>query len=243
MATLIEWADQHGIPDLQYSEPYFEYDGSLIESGYWFGLPRDTEQLLKLESLNLNGYLKSDIPDEIRFLKGLKKLSISDGPDAKWDVEDIDRDVDCITEIPPWISELTELEFLDLSYNNISHVPSYIASLRELKRLNLTGNRIEYVSSDIAELHNLESLWLGANRMSLLTDSIRALPRLKELWIDGLPGSEYGPIRLWPGEVVIPTHNGHSVIAIENHSHLTVTSALEYLEQITKASWIDELYA
>jgi len=243
IATLIDWADQYGIPDLQYSEPYFEEDGSLIESGYWFGLPREKELLLKLEELNLNGYLKSDIPDEIRFLRGLKKLSISDGPSARWDVEDIDRDEDCITEIPPWISELTELEFLDLSYNNISHVPSYIASLSELKRLNLTGNRIEYISSDIAKLHNLESLWLGANRMSLLTDSIRDLPMLRELWIDGLPGSEYGAISFYPGEVVVPTHNGRSVIALETHVSLTITTALQYLEEITKAPWIDELYA
>lgn len=61
---LFQWTDRYDIPDLQYLEPEVDDDGVLLRDGYFFGLPRNRETLLKLEVLNLNGYIKSHIPDQ-----------------------------------------------------------------------------------------------------------------------------------------------------------------------------------
>lgn len=242
--ALYEWADKHDIPDLQYSPPELDEDGTLLYDGYWFGLPRDQKTLLSIEALNLDGYVKSDIPDEIRHLRQLKSISITDGPKAEWDIEDVEHDLNCITEIPEWISELTNLEVLNLSYNSIAYVPSRITQLKKLRKLYLTGNRIEIITQDIDKLTNLEVLWLGCNRTSLLPESIKSHHNLKELWLDGLPGSEYGPIKLTSDSVVVTTDspNGYSAIPLGLHKPTNILEAIKYLDEITSAEWIDELY-
>ncbi|MEH6628770.1 MAG: hypothetical protein V7739_20200 [Motiliproteus sp.] len=227
---------------LDHYKPELDDDGSLLYEGYWFGLPRDKAKLLELEELNLNGYIKSDIPDQIRNLKSLKRLSLTDGPVAQWGIEDVDKDHDCITEIPGWISELENLEVLNLSCNSISFVLGSITKLRKLRELYLSNNRIEFVTTEIGRLQQLEVLWLGANRTALLTDGIKSLPDLKELWLDGLPGSEYGPITLKVDCVVVCTSNGHSAIPLGQHKPKDIFKALEYLESVTSQFWIDELY-
>lgn len=242
VTELIEWADCYGIPDLQYAEPEFHEDGFLITEGYWFGLPRTQEALINLEDLNLNGFIKSDIPDQIRHLTSLKKLSLSDGPKAVWSVEDVDRDPDVITEIPPWIDALVNLEELDLSDNSISYVPRRISKLKKLKKLYLNCNRIEYVTDDLAQLEQLETLWLGFNQTALLTEAIRSIPNLKELWFDGLPGYQYGPIRIQENGINVCTHVGETYVPLGQYEHRNIFSALEVFEAEASAPWISTLF-
>jgi Leucine-rich repeat (LRR) protein len=239
---LYDWADRYEIPCLHFVEEEVDDDGSILRDGYWFGLTRNRRKLLELEELNLNGLIKSDIPDQIRHLTHLRVLQLADGPKAEWSVEDVDKDQNCITEIPSWISELENLEELNLSNNSISYVPSSIAKLPKLKRLYLSSNRIEYVTKYLGHLQQLETLWLGANRTALLTDGIKSLTNLKELWLDGLPGSEYGPVSLKGHDIQVCTSNGYSVISLDSYKPKNIFEALECLDDLVNSPWIDELY-
>jgi len=239
---LFEWAAYYDIPDLRYAEPEYDDDGHLLFAGYWYGLPRTKSALLTLEELNLDGFIKSDIPDQIRHLTTLKKLSLSRGPKAYWSVEDVDRDIDVITEIPPWIDQLANLEELDLSDNSISYVPRSISKLAKLKKLYLNCNRIEYVTDNLAQLVQLETLWLGFNETALLTEAIRSIPNLKEIWFDGLPGCRYGPIRIQENGINICTHTGEAYVPLGQYEHRNIFSALEAFEAEARAPWIPSLF-
>ena len=226
---IFEWADEYEIPPLEFTEPEFDENGNLEQDGYWFGIPRSSDELINLEELNLNGLIKSDIPDQFRHLKKLKKLSITDGPQAVWGVEDSDKDTHSITEIPEWISELDNLEQLNLCNNSISYIPDSLAKLKNLKGLYLSVNRIEYITQNLYQLKHLESLWLGVNKTTLQTYEIRSLDNLQELWLDGLPGSEYGPITLKKDCVQFCTSDGYSQIPIEKNKVKNIYEALSMI--------------
>lgn len=223
---IFEWADEYEIPSLQFAEPEFDENGNLEQDGYWFGIPRNLDELINLEELNLYGLIKSDIPDQFRHLKKLKKLSITDGPQAVWGVEDSDKDTHSITEIPEWISELENLEELNLCNNSISYIPDSLAKLKNLKGLYLSVNRIEYITQNLCQLMQLESLWLGANKSTLQPHEIKPLANLQELWLDGLPGSEYGPVTLKTDCVQLCSPDGYSHIPLEGNKVKNVYEAL-----------------
>lgn len=135
------------------------------------------------------GWLKLDgcddgFPDAVCSFTRLKRLEITNSG---------------VTELPGWITELQELEVLDLSGNNISVVklsklkklklnrnritslPSGIGQMRNLAELSLLGNRLEYLSPDIAGLHELVILDLSANPLKTLPETIGMFKRLERL--------------------------------------------------------------
>lgn len=226
---IFKWADEYEIPPLQFSEPEFDENGIVIADGYWFGIPRNRNDLINLEELSLYGIIKSDIPDHFRYLSNLKELNITDGLQATWGVEDSDKDIHSITEIPEWISELENLEQLNLCNNSISYIPDALAKLKNLKGLYLSVNRIEYITKNLYQLKHLESLWLGINKSTLQPHQIKCLYNLQELWLDGLPGSEYGPITLKKNCVQFCTSYGYSQIPIDGNKVKNIYDALSML--------------
>jgi len=112
---LIEWAINQQVPEYSYVEDEHDEDGVLLSRGYWIGLPRDKSVLVDLEELNLNGYLSTGIPEQIRFLERLKILRLADGVQASWGPEDFDKEPYCVSEMPWWLPNLKNLEVLDLS--------------------------------------------------------------------------------------------------------------------------------
>ncbi len=88
-------------------------------------------------------------------------------------------------EFPVKISELTQLNQLQLSGNNVKSVPKEIGNLVNLKVLKLQKNKITEVSPEIGKLINLEKLDLSKNKLSTLPDEIANLKKLKKLVLKG----------------------------------------------------------
>lgn len=226
ISELYKWADDNNIPELEYYEDIYEEDsGELDDCRFWVGLPRDVNVLLSLEELNLSWHNCVEIPEQIRHLTKLKKLSFAKQPDGLQPTFYQNGDgVNKVSEIPDWISELENLELLDLSGNAIKIVPKSIFQLRNLKRLYLHENEIMLIASNLGVLHNLEVLWvqdnllyefkcileelinsedlnvilIHENLLNVLTENIIKLKSLSELWFDARI-SPFEPIKGSPG--------------------------------------------
>lgn len=176
---LYYWADKNNIPELQFIEDDFLCDDEETGvEGFWVGLPRDREVLVNLEELDLTWHSCSEIPEQIKYLKKLKKFTFSkrrDGCQPPF-MENADRP-GVIKEIPDWIAELECLEELDLSNNRISFVPNVIGTLHNLKKLYLHNNPIMFVDTDFASLVNLKVLWMRWNTFTILDDCLLTMKK------------------------------------------------------------------
>ena len=68
-----------------------------------------------------------------------------------------------ITELPPEIGTLVNLQYLNLSKNSISSIPPEIKKLKNLQWLILEDNSITSLPPELAEMTNLETLDLDGN--------------------------------------------------------------------------------
>jgi len=85
-----------------------------------------------------------------------------------------------ISEIPPSISELQELVYLDFRDNKISNLPSELLQLQNLSFLNLGQNCLTTVNS-LTALKNLAELRLFQNRIITLGEGWESLKCLTSL--------------------------------------------------------------
>jgi Leucine-rich repeat (LRR) protein len=102
-------------------------------------------------------------------------------------------EIDGIKEIPSIISELTNLQYLDLSGNNISDL-SKIKCLTNLQYLFFNGNKLSNLEK-IENLTNLISLELRGNNLSNLK-GIERLANLRHLDVSGNNLSELKGIEM-----------------------------------------------
>jgi small GTP-binding protein len=86
-----------------------------------------------------------------------------------------------ITDIPNSITQLTNLQFLNLWENSLNTIPEAINQLTNLKSLNLGYNRINYIPQEISHLTNLQSLILTNNPIKKMPEVITQLRHLQAL--------------------------------------------------------------
>lgn len=167
---LFQWADKNNIPDLHYFEDeFFDENGESFYKKIPLGLTRDTEKLVNLEELNLCWHSCLEMPEQLKNLTRLKKLNFAkfacgtqppfsgnaNGPNA-------------LEKIPHWITNLYNLEELDLSENKIRYVPKHIGKLTKLKKLYLHNNGIVFIEPNLGKLKCLEVLWLNGSYLLAL---------------------------------------------------------------------------
>ena len=89
-------------------------------------VPGEIFKRTSLESLDIShNNLTGAIPAEIRFLKNLRVLDLSDNK---------------MTGLPAELGQLSKLETLDVSNNSLTGLPLELGKLTQLKILNLSGN-------------------------------------------------------------------------------------------------------
>jgi internalin A len=129
-------------------------------------LPSELEELIEQaareewEELDLSGCNLKKLPPTIAKLKKLKKLILG----IKLGEHKFLHNQ--LTSLPTEISELTNLEILDLTSNKISHFPIEITSLTNLLSLKLGINQIKEIPEEISRLTNLQSLDLSHNQIA-----------------------------------------------------------------------------
>lgn len=119
--------------------------------------------------INLSKLRLKEIPSEVFEMTELKELKLYGNQ---------------ITEIPPQIANLKNLEKLYLGKNNLKTLPPEIGELKQLKILSVQYNQLESLPSSIENLVELEQLWLKVNQLTRLPDEICSLKQLKNLQLD-----------------------------------------------------------
>lgn len=88
---------------------------------------------VSLQELDLsNNLLEGSLPGEIRFLKDLKVLNLSNNQ---------------FTGLPAEIGQLANLEVLNVANNKLTGLPQELGNLKNLRLLNLSGN--SYSETDL----------------------------------------------------------------------------------------------
>lgn len=86
-----------------------------------------------------------------------------------------------LTSVPPEITRLTSLTYLDLSNNELTSLPQAVTKLTGLSSLDLRSNQLASLPSEITNLTNLTYLNLGGNKLTGVPLEITMLTNLSEL--------------------------------------------------------------
>ncbi|NEO88064.1 MAG: GTPase [Spirulina sp. SIO3F2] len=126
---------------------------------------------------------------------------------ARTGAKELDLAGQGLTELPPEIGQLTELETLVLGTwtadrkirtNRLTSLPPEIGLLRNLKSLQIAGhpinpsqgNQLSELPNSIGQLQNLTQLYLNSNQLSELPSSIVQLQNLTQLYLSSNQFSE-----------------------------------------------------
>jgi len=153
-------------------------------------IPNSIGELKNLQILVIGQHKNLKIPESIGQLKHLKTLSIGAGtaqsiPRTLGKLTDLQEftvnENKGIIKLPTDITNLSNLEVLDLSYNGLTQIPEEIYKWKKLKILLLAGNKITKLPKAIGQIKSLEAIYIDDNELDSLPDEIGNLLNLKIL--------------------------------------------------------------
>jgi len=103
-----------------------------------------------------------------------------------------------LTELPASLSQLTQLESLNLSGNQLTVLPEWLSKLTQLRSLDLSGNRLTVLPEWLSQLTQLRSLNLSGNQLTMLPEWLGQLAQLQAL---DLSGNEFTVLPEWLGQL------------------------------------------
>jgi|SRR5579863_812529 len=90
-----------------------------------------------------------------------------------------------LTDLPPSVRNLRELQFLNVGHNRLYTLPDWITELKELSIIIAEQNRFTALPESIRELPELQSLYFSHNRITALPEWLGSLKQLLHLDLDG----------------------------------------------------------
>lgn len=131
-----------------------------------------------------------------------------------------------LTDLPPQVWSLTNLENLNLFGNELETLSSEIGNLINLERLTLSGNELSSLPSEIGTLNSLIELSLSNNELNNLPTEIGTLNNL--IWLS-LNGNK---LERLPSEISNLSNLCYLSLGVNPIQHLpTFLTQLERLEE------------
>jgi len=123
LTRIVEWANDHKLPELRPFDAFFYKES---------GVPRDIRKLKNLRYLLVtDDHGITEIPDELSQLPLLQGICLTNNK---------------IRTIPTALYNCPSLQRLDLEDNDISRIEDGIHALSNLSAIDLSGNKLEYVT-------------------------------------------------------------------------------------------------
>ena len=166
--------------NVQDNQPWL-VDNTASAIGDWYGVTTFDDKPNRVKYLIVEeNCLEGRLPEAIGGLSELQLLIL------QWNSR---LNCDGLTgQIPPSLSNLTNLWELDLSENRLSGtIPDALGNLASLEVLDLSDNRFSgEIPSSLGSLENLYAIDLRNNRLEgQIPDKLAELPNLEELYLSG----------------------------------------------------------
>jgi Leucine-rich repeat (LRR) protein len=157
-------------------------------------LPKEVTLFKNLQHISLFGNKIKTLPADFVNLKNITKFDFSENPGFSTQVynvlsklpnlEELDLDINELSELHHEIGLMTNLKVLDLSDNQLTELPAEFTKLQKLEKLELNENKkldLGYVFKTLSHLSSLKVLDLSLNKISALPNEIHKIESLKEL--------------------------------------------------------------
>jgi C-terminal of Roc, COR, domain/Ras of Complex, Roc, domain of DAPkinase/Leucine rich repeat len=92
-----------------------------------------------------------------------------------------EKDSEQLTELPESLSQLTQLQLLELPFNQLTALPESFGQLTQLQSLDLSKNRLATLPESFGQLTQLQSVDLSRNELTALPESLGQLTQLQSL--------------------------------------------------------------
>ena len=145
--------------------------GGAYYTSHITALPPEIGSLVNLQTLDLSGNPLSSLPDEIWQLTNLQTLLLAGTPQGQG----------LLTSLSPAVSELVNLQVLNLDYNQLASLPDQLWSMTSLQSLSIGNNQLTSLPSGIGNLINLNTLGAPGNLLTSLPVEIGSLVNLQDL--------------------------------------------------------------
>src|SRR6266487_1297859 len=123
--------------------------------------------------------------DDNRLIKlGLSGLALTQLPPELWQLTNLQElylENNQLSQLPPEIGQLTNLQTLVIHHNQLSQLPLELGQLTNLQRLDLDNNQLSQLPAEIGQLSNLQKLYLDNNQLSQLPAEVGQLTTLHKL--------------------------------------------------------------
>jgi len=181
--------------------------------------------------LNLSDLDLTELPDSLRELTQLRRLSVSGnhltslpewGYNRLVELRSLNLGNNQLTVLPNWIGELTQLQRLDVSHNQLSALPGRMGKLTQLQGLDVSRNQLLTLPESLGQLIQLRDLNVWANRLVSLPEAVRHLTCLERL---DVAGNQLTALPEWLGQLTklqrLNAAGNQLKTFVESLSHLT----------------------
>ncbi len=103
-----------------------------------------------------------------------------------------------LTTLPAWLGQLTELQLLVLDGNPLVTVPDCLVQLTQMQKLHLGDNQLATLPDWLGQLTHLQVLYLYGNHLATLPESLGQLTQLRELV---LSSNQFATLPAWLGQL------------------------------------------
>ncbi len=136
-------------------------------------LPKELFYFTKIKSLNIDSTAITKLPEEILLLTDLQVL--------KWGTLEYYNGYKKIFEIPGYLYKLKSLKHLEIAGLYINSLSDEISNLENLEILNIRSNNLTKLPATFCKLFNLRVLSLNNNKITELPKDFGNLSNLREL--------------------------------------------------------------
>ena len=150
------------LSNLHLLQEFYLYENPLSSSISQFVFP------ISIEILEFSGKDITSLPPSLQYCEKLSHLEIAESS---------------IGEIPEWIGNMKNLEWLFIEKGKIKTIPNSIAELKKLKVLRFSENNIDSMPPSFYSLTNLEGFSISNNPVRHISDDLIKLKKLKWLSI------------------------------------------------------------